>query len=79
METPRLAGSTKRLTVTAPFCAVQFSFAKVCRLRLSCFLGLIHLSVLQDWSKVANMVNVDERPNTVSWSIDISLLFASNV
>ncbi|PBK98115.1 hypothetical protein ARMGADRAFT_1074988 [Armillaria gallica] len=45
METPRLAGCTKRLT--APLCAVQFSFAK-------------------DWSKVANMVNVDERPNTVT-------------
>ncbi len=33
------------LELTAPFCAVRFSFAKVCRLCLFCFLGLTHLSV----------------------------------
>ncbi len=47
MEIPHLAGCTKWLTVTTPFCAVRFSFAKVCCLCLFCFLGLTHLSVLQ--------------------------------
>ncbi len=78
-KTPRLVGCTKQLTVTAPFCAVWFSFAKVCCLCLFCFLRLTHLSVSQDWSRVAtNMVNVDERLNTVSWSATVSLLFVSN-